>query len=157
EELSDLPELRINKINVENGKILVHNQSNKFTLEVNGVSMQTNRIIIHKGGGDNVSDFLSKMSATSFNMNLQSQLYDLKGGTIKISQRKNVEIENIALIPKHDKYKFARTNKVQIDRMEIKCPKVSIMSFDFSALLNDQAIIAKEIIIPGLNIKSFRD
>src|SRR5690606_31129190 len=71
EELSDLPELRINKINVENGKILVHNQSNKFTLEVNGVSMQTNRIIIHKGGGDNVSDFLSKMSATSFNMNLQ--------------------------------------------------------------------------------------
>lgn len=84
--------------------------------------------------------------------------YDFNLGGITLDLGKNsLEINSLALTPKHSKALFGKKFGKQTDRFEANVGSVNIRGFDVNRFILSGGIALHSLIINGLNLEIFRD
>ena len=106
---------------------------------------------IKKYGLKNLDIKISKLLITT------PELYQIKVGSIQaISERQELRVDSVMLVPRYSKFKFARVAGKQTDRINTFIKRIDVKGLDYSQL-KDSAFVASTIEIASGELSSFRD
>lgn len=108
------------------------------------------QIILHYGN--------SSLSLKNIELQSKSALYDISLGEFYLANiDSTVRIENIRIIPKHDKKAFSDQLIHQNDRFDLKIDKIQIERIGYMSWLSGDPVQISRLLIEGLDADIFRD
>lgn len=154
------PDVEIGELKVVNGTVSINNIKEQYNIHLSQIDHSYKNINLNDSTSLRESSYIASaaFSSKSFKVVLSDSLYVLQGGAITVDTIRNeVVFNHVELLPQYSEHVFFKKQGKQTDRITLTCPLIRVKGLDFQGLVFEKSIIAKEIYIPEMNIKTVRD